>query len=42
MANKYVSDMGGFTKEDLERKERLIKITEIEKKKYMPTFNVDR
>lgn len=38
MANNEVSDGGARNKADLDRKERLMKITEEEKKRYKPTW----
>lgn len=38
MANNEVSDGGARNKADLDRKERLMKITEEEKKRYKPAW----
>lgn len=39
MATNDVSEGGAVNKEDLDRKERLIKILQAEEKRYMPTWN---
>lgn len=39
MATNEVSDGGTRNKEDLERKERLMQITEQEKKRFQPKWN---
>jgi hypothetical protein len=41
MANNEVSDEGARNQEDLERKERILQITEAEKKRYKPTWNAN-
>ncbi len=38
MASNEVSDGGAQNKEDLERKQRLMKFTEAEQKKYKPSW----